>query len=233
MKVEHTLFLVVVAFLTALVAFIVLISKSAPVSNLSLLNYNTDTRKDNKGTSTNDSDLAIEFRKRFKEIENILGNMTQKQTNQETALASLEGTLKGQKTSSSQLNGKKILAVAKTQGSLFTTSSASYTPMGMYVTINCPISCNLWIDFFSSSKNQTAPPSAQGYVNTYGLFVDGSDKSIYSQASFPAAGSAAAIALNGSILASPGVHTIDIQAKTTGGTLESDSSFLQVMAIEQ
>lgn len=231
MKVEHTLFLVVVSSLAALVVFVAVINKSILVSNLSALQSKMSSGKDNKGTSTNDNDLAIEFRKRFKEIEDALGNVTQKQAGQETVLASLEAKLNGQKNPA--VNGKKILGVAKTQGSLFTTTSAAYTPMGMYVTVNCPVACVLWVNFFSSSKNQTAPPSAQGYVNTYGLFVDGADKSIYSQASFPAAGSAAAIALNGSISASAGVHTIDIQAKTTGGTLESDSSFLQVMAIEQ
>lgn len=225
MKVDHKLFLVVFAFLTALIAFTVFVGRSFIISNLSLPNSN-------KGTSTNDSNLAVEFRQRFQQIEDKLSSITQKQNDQETSLASLEGTLQNQK-SSPVVNGKKILGVAKTQGSLFTTSSASYTPMGMYVTVNCSVNCNLWVDFFSSSKNQGTPPSVQGFFNIYGLFVDGGDRSITSQASFPVAGSAAPISLNGLIPASSGVHTIDIQAKTTGGTLESDSSFLQVMAIEQ
>ncbi len=218
MKVEHSLFLIVVAFFTAFIVFFMVINRPQ-----------IKTIKESKGASTNDTDLALEFRQRFKRLEDSLDAITLKQTDQETIVASLEARLTSPKV---QSIGKKILGTAKTQGSLFTTSSSVYSPMGMYVTINCSVACSLWIDFFSSSKNQGTPNTAQGYMNTYGVFVDGADKSIYSQATFPAAGSAAPISLNGLVAVSAGVHTIDVQAKTTGGTLESNSSFLQVMAVE-
>ena len=217
MKVEHSLFVILVAFLTAFAVFFMAINR--PQVNI---------QKESKSASTNDSNLALEFRQRFKRLEESLDTISSKQASDETALATLEARLNSPKESV----GKKILATAKTQGSLFTTSSPVYGPMGMYVTINCPVACSLWIDFFSSSKNQGTPNTAQGYMNTYGVFVDGVDKSIYGQATFPAAGSAVPVSLNGLVSVSAGVHTIDVQAKTTGGTLESSSSFLQVMAVE-
>jgi len=131
------------------------------------------------------------------------------------------------------LIGKSIFDLASIRGSLFTTSSFNYTPMGMYVNIKCPKNCYLWINFYSSAKNLGEPASAQGNINTFGLFLDNADQSIYSQASYPAASASVPVSLNTVVPAVAGVHTVEVRSKTSGGTLQSDSSALQVFAIER
>ncbi len=146
-------------------------------------------------------------------------------------VANLQNAVSSRSAQPTQAAGKTIFDTAYTQGSTFTTSSNSYTPMGMYVNVRCPAGCVLYINFYTSSKNQGTPASATGYYNTYDIFIDGGDQNIFSQASYSAANAAVPVALSAGISVAAGTHTIDIQAKTNGGTLESDSSALTVMAV--
>ena len=160
----------------------------------------------------------------------------------EDAISKLEGDVKDQKSTiddlsekiatssaeSTDVTNKKILATVHTKGSTFNTTSTTYTPMGIFANITCPVRCTLWINFYSSSKNDSA-----NNVNTYGVFLNGQDQSTFSQATLPVASGSTPISLNSAISVGVGTHTVEIQAKTSGGTLHSDVSFLQVMAIEQ
>ncbi len=131
------------------------------------------------------------------------------------------------------VTGKTIIAVANTSGTSFTTTVTTYTPMGMYVNINCPKNCLLWINFYTSSKNTGNAVAQSGNMNSYDVFLDSVDQSIFTQASYPVPATSIPVSLNAAIAATAGFHTIDIRTKTSGGTLESDSSTLQVMAIEK
>jgi len=85
----------------------------------------------------------------------------------------------------------------------------------------------LWVNFYTASKNDSA-----NNVNTYGVFLNGQDQSIYNQATMPVADGTIPISLNGVIPVSAGTHTVEIRTKTSGGTMQTDVSFLQVLAIE-
>jgi len=130
-------------------------------------------------------------------------------------------------TKSVSSSGPKILATAHIKGSAFSTSSAAYSDMNTFVNIVCSAKCTLWVDFYTTSKNDTA-----NNVNTYGIFLNGGDQSISSYATMPIANGAVPISLSGAIPTSAGTHTIEIRAKTSGGTLQTDTSFLKVLAIE-
>jgi hypothetical protein len=73
----------------------------------------------------------------------------------------------------------------------------------------------------------------QGNSNTFAVFLNESDQSIYSQANYPAASFSIPISINGVIPVNAGIYTVDVRAKTSGGTLQSNVSVLQVMAIER
>lgn len=133
-----------------------------------------------------------------------------------------------------QLSSKKsVIAVEKATVGSFTTTSAGYTPMGLYVNIRCVASCYLWINFNTATRNQASPTSAAGYLNSYGLFVDSSDQSLSSEANLSVANMSVPVAVNGLVTVGAGTHTVEIRAKTSGGTLESRNSYLQVMALEK
>jgi len=124
-------------------------------------------------------------------------------------------------------SGQKILSTAQVKGSSFSTSATTYAAMNTFVNIVCSVKCTLWIDFYTTSKNDTA-----NNVNTYGIFLNGGDQSISSSATMPIANGAIPISLSGAIPTSAGTHTVEIRAKTSGGTLQTDTSFLKVLAIE-
>lgn len=215
-KIEHILFIVIGGVLLGLLVSVILIAKPQI--------QQPETAK---------VDLKTEpFMAKLQRIENDIQSLFQKEENQATLVADLKKQIEDSK-SSKLLKGKTVLSVASTQGGVFTTASQTYSPMGMYANVNCPVACYLWLNFYSSSKNQTQPPGAPGYLNTYNAFIDGSDKNIFSQASFPSGGSAGSVSLNAAVAVSSGFHTVDVRAKTNGGTLESTASYLQVMAVEQ
>lgn len=224
-KIEHIMFIIVAGFLCGLVLAVILITKPQ-VSFLSSSEKNPQpTQVDVKSEPLKD---------KLQRIEDDLQVLSERDDKQASVVADLKTQIDNQSSSQMKLeDGKRILAVTSTQGGLFTTSSQSYSPMGMYVNIKCSVACYLWINFYSSSKNQTQPPGVPGYFNIYNAFIDGGDQNIFSQASFPAAGSAAPVSLNAAFATSAGIHTVDVRAKTTGGILESPASYLQVMAIEQ
>lgn len=222
MRTEFILLVIVGGFLSSLLVFLILVYKPViPMSFLKTQNKNTSQ------AASSESDVINSLKSKVKSLET-------NQRDQDSILQDLKAFVATQSAKPTAAPaGKSILAVASTKGSAFTTSSADYTPMGMYVNINCSKNCSLWIDFYTSSKNSGTPNSAQGYVNTYDVFLDNADQSVYSQASYHAAASAVPVSINVMLSAAAGNHTIDIRAKTTGGTLQSDSSALQVMAIER
>lgn len=220
-KIEHILLFIIGGILCGLLLFVIL---SVKPQNKLLSSSHTSPEPIKM-------DRASEsIKNKLQRIENDLQALSQNQDAQGSAVADLKTQLSS---SAKSMKGKTVFDIASTQGGLFTTSSQSYSPMGMYTNVKCPVSCYLWINFYSSSKNQTQPPGAPGYFNIYNAFIDGGDRSIFSQASFPSGGSATPVSINAAVSISAGVHTVDVRAKTTGGTLESSASYLQVMAIEQ
>lgn len=129
--------------------------------------------------------------------------------------------------SPSSISGKAIFATASTEGSVYSSTATAYASMNFFVNIVCPKECVLWIDFSTISKNDTA-----NNVNTYGIFLNGGDQAISSYATMSIANGAVPISLSGAIPTSAGTHTVEIRAKTSGGTLQTDTSFLKVLAIE-
>lgn len=227
MKPEFILLVIVSVFLCLLLVALFFVYKPffPIVSPLS-------SQKTGGASSNTDSLNDIQAKIRF--LEKNYSQLTQEQKDQADTLRSLQTAIvspSAQPTISA--TNRSILAFASTKGSGFTTSSVAYSPMGMYVNINCPKSCDLWINFYTSSKNSGTPSSAIGFINTYNIFLDNIDQSIYSQASYYTASSSVPISISATISVSAGIHTVDIRAKTTGGTLQSDSSALQVMAIER
>ncbi len=198
-------------------------------SNLQNNNREVDTEKEIVDeTAPNQKEEESMSTDRLKSIEDSIAKLEETAEDQDTAIGKLSEKTENIATASSSVSDKKILANAQTKGSAFNTTSTNYSPMGMYVNISCPVQCTLWINFYSSSKNDAA-----NNVNTFGVFLNGQDQSTYSQATLPIASGSVPISLNSAISVSAGTHTVEIQAKTTGGTLRSDVSFLQVMAIEQ
>ena len=218
MKPEFILLTIVGGFLCALIIFLVVFYK--PVITKTLIPTAGNTKQ---GAVASDTDAINSLKSKVKSLEEQVGRLQ----NLKVPTATLSA--KSETTSS----GKSILATASTQGSVFSTTSASYTPMGMFVNINCPKNCFLSINFYSSSKNLGPIASEQGNLNTYNLYLDGVDKSIFSQASFSIPSSSSPVSLNAFLPVAAGTHMIEIKVKTTGGTLQSDSSFLQVVAIEK
>ena len=179
---------------------------------------NVETPQEVEKTSSTD---------RLKDIEDTIAelqNDIEKQNEKINTLTSDEKT----ETTDVTTIGKQIFSVAQAKGTSFSTTASSYTPMGVYTNITCPESCTLWINFYTTSNNDSP-----NNVNTYGLFVNGTDQSLYNQATIPNANGATPISLNGTVTVSAGTHTVEIKSKTSGGTMKSDVSFLQVMAIEK
>ncbi len=216
MRSEFILLVIIGGFFGALLAFIFFVSKPALPIKL--------------GTEAviSDDKSVTELASKIKWLENSVRELQSYVTTHEAMLA-----VTPTPTPKPAAAGKSIIAVANTQGSLFTTKATTYTPMGMYININCPKNCLLWINFYTSSKNTGEATAAQGNQNTYGVFLDDVDKSIFTQASYPVPSTSVPVSLNAAIAAGVGLHTVDIRTKTTGGTLQSDSSTLQVMAIER
>ena len=181
--------------------------------------------QESKTTGASESVMTTD---RLGKIEDTISKLEDYVKDQESTIDDLSEKIATSSADSTDVTNKKILATTQTKGSTFSTTATAYTPMGSFVNINCPVRCTLWINFYSSSKNDTA-----NNVNTYGVFLNGQDQSTYSQATFPVASGSAPISLNTAISVSAGTHTVEIQAKTSGGTLRSDVSFLQVMAIEE
>ncbi len=125
-------------------------------------------------------------------------------------------------------SGQKVLSTAQVKGPSFSTGATTYAAMNTFVNIVCSAKCILWVDFYTTSKNDTA-----SNVNTYGIFLNGGDQSISSYATMPIANGVVPISLSGAIPTSAGTHTVEIRAKTSGGTLQTDTSFLKVLAIER
>jgi len=229
MKPEFILLIIIGGFLSALLVFLIILYKPVFPSSLNQL-----TNKNTSEAASSDTDTINSLKSKIKSLEEDMGIISQQQKDQ---IATYQDLKTDASTQSAQIealrSNKSILASASTRGSLFTTTSATYTPMGMYVNIKCPNNCLLWINFYTSSKNVGSPGTTQGNVNTYDVFLNNSDQSVYSQASFPVDSSYIPVSLNVAISVAAGVHTVDIRAKTTGGKLQSDSSALQVMAIER
>lgn len=181
--------------------------------------------QENKTTTVSESVMTTD---RLGKIENTISKLEDNVKDQESTIKELSEKIASSSAESVDIANKRILATIQTKGSTFSTASTAYTPMGIFVNINCPVSCILWINFYASSKNDSA-----NNVNTYGVFLNGQDQSTYSQATLPVASGSAPISLNTALTVNAGTHTVEIQAKTSGGTLRSDVSFLQVMAIEQ
>ena len=179
----------------------------------------TETTKENENSMSTD---------RLGKIEDTISKLEDDVKDQESTIDDLSEKIATSSAESTDVTNKKILATTQAKGSTFSTTSTAYSPMSMFVNITCPVRCTLWINFYSSSKNDSA-----NNVNTYGVFLNGQDQSTYSQATLPVASGSAPISLNTAISVGVGTHTVEIQAKTSGGTLRSDVSFLQVMAIEQ
>lgn len=128
---------------------------------------------------------------------------------------------------------KSILSVAAKRGANFRTSSTTPVPTGDKVNINCPVTCNLWVNYHVDTRNSQLSANPAGYYNFYSIFIDGVDQAVFNQASFPVPNVAIPLALNGLFPVSVGDHTIEIYAYTNGGELQSFESGLQVMGIEQ
>lgn len=229
MRKEHLLLLAVTGFFTALITFLIIFYKS---TTLNIISPSLSRNKNIAAES--DTDIIRSLNSKVKSLENNMALLSTEQNNQLAAIRDVETYIS---TSSAQPittpTTKPIIAVASTKGSAFSTSSVNYTPMGMFVNIKCPKSCYLWINFYSSSQNIGSPASQQGYSNTYAIFLNEADQSIYSQANYPTASSSIPIVLSTIIPVNAGIYTIDIRAKTSGGTLQSNVSSLQVMAIEK
>lgn len=164
---------------------------------------------------------------RIKIIEDAISEIKKDQEDQDSLITDLSEKINDLSTASAALSKKTILDTQESQGSTFTTASTAYTQMNMFDNVTCSKACVLWINFYTSTKNDSSN------LNTYGLFINGQDKGIYSQANVTNSNSAVPLSLNASIPANSGSYTVEIKAKTSGGTLQSDISFLQIMAIEQ
>jgi hypothetical protein len=175
-------------------------------------------------TPTPASEMKVD---RIKIIEDAISGLKKDQEDQDSLITDLSEKVNDLSTASATLSTKTILDTQESQGSTFTTASTGYTQMNMFDNITCSKACVLWINFYTSTKNDSSN------LNTYGLFINGQDKGIYSQASITNANSAVPLSFNASIPAGSGSYTVEIKAKTSGGTLQSDISFLQIMAIEQ
>lgn len=233
MRREHLLFVAVAGFFTALIIFIIILYKPIVPYTINLSSINSKP-----SAAKSDTDIINSLNSKIKSLENHLDLLTNEQKNQFTALQDVQTYISSTSAQPTPPAGglpttKSIISVVNTKGSLFTTSSINYTPMGMYVNVKCPKSCYLWINFFTSSQNTSTPVSAQGYIATYGIFLNESDQSTYSQASYPAASSYVPVSLNAVIPVGSGIYTVDIRTKTSGGTLQSNVSNLQVMTIER
>jgi cytoskeletal protein RodZ len=139
MRSEFILLVIISGFLSALLVFLIIFYKPQLPTNLNqFLN-----KKSSQPTSA-DTDSAAELKSRMKWLEKSVKDQSE-------AFAELKATLSTQSAqTATPTSGKPIIATSSTQGSLFTTTSTNYTPMGMYVNIKCPKNCLLWIDFFSS-----------------------------------------------------------------------------------
>ena len=178
----------------------------------------------NKITEKQNTEIKVD---RIKIIEEALADLKKDQENTNDLIVDLSEKVNNLSTASAVLSKKTILDTKQSQGGVFTTASTTYTPMSTFINISCPKACILWINFYSSSKNDSS-----NNINTYGLFLNQQDKSIYSQGNIINANASLPISLNASLPVSSGSYTVEIKAKTSGGTLQSDVSFLQVMAIE-
>lgn len=224
MKIEHVLFGIMGVFFAGLLVFLFVVYKPA----VPLVSGQSSSIKVGQAVSS-DTDSLNELKSKIKWLEDSL----KAQSTAFADLKTLTSTQSAKPAAAVVVSGKSILDSAYTRGSTFTTTSTGYSPMGMYVNINCPKSCLLWINFYSSSKNIGAPSSAQGNTNTFGIFIDNTDQGIYSQASYSVDSLSVPVSLNAAIPVSSGVHTVEVRAKTTAGKLQSDSSGLQVLAVER
>lgn len=231
MKTEHILFGLMGVFFAGLLVFLFVVYKpTVPLVSSQLSNNNLSQ------AVSSDTDSLNELKSRIKWLEDSLKAQSAALTDLKQLTSTPSANTKTEAlttTSTTTTTDKSVMASAYTRGSTFTTTSTSYTPMGMYVNINCPKNCLLWINFYSSSKNIGAPSSAQGNTNTFGVFIDNTDQGIYSQASYPVDSLSVPVSINAAIPAASGVHTVEVRAKTTSGKLQSDSSGLQVLAVER
>lgn len=171
------------------------------------------------------ADMSVD---RIKTIEDKLDTLKNKQDNEDSLIDDLSEKVKDLSTASASLSNKRILDVKQTQGSSFSTTSTAYTSMNNFVNVSCLTKCTLWINYFSSSKNDNS-----NNLNTYGIFINGVDQGVYSEGNIFNPNNAIPISLNAALPKAAGSYTVEIKVKTSGGTLNSDISFLQVMAVEQ
>jgi len=221
---KYILFFSIAGFITALVIFILVFYKPGDFS----FSGSSAAENTNK-TMVSDTDVISNLNSKIKSLEDNVKLLSDELDDRKIAIQDIKTYIS---TTSAQPTGvlttKSIITVAHTKGSAFTTSASNYTPMGMYVNIRCPKNCYLWVDFYSSSQN-----SESSHTNSYALFLNETDQGIYSQATISAASSSTPVSLNTVIPVVAGFYTIDIRAKTSGGTLQSNVSALQVMAIER
>lgn len=226
MRKEHLLLFAVTGFFTALIVFLIILYRPA------VFNIIGPSLNSNKNTAAeSDADIIRSLNSKVKSLENNMALLSTEQNNQLAAIRDVEKYISD--SAATTPTTKSIIAVASTKGSVFTTSSVNYTPMGMFVNVKCPKSCYLWINFYSSSQNTGSPASQQGYSNTYAVFLNEADQSIYSQANYSTSSSSIPIVLSTVLPVNAGIYTVDIRAKTSGGTLQSNVSSLQVMVIER
>lgn len=224
MQTKSSLQLVIVVFITGLIGIVIyfrndLFPNKTPVET-SINNEITEKIQVKKN-----EEISVD---RLQNIEEEIETLQQKFKNQEVQLTELKKKQTAQSTPEAATTSGGVIGTAQTKGSSFSTSSTGYTPMNMFINITCPKACTLWINFYTISKNNSA-----NNVNTYGVFINGQDKDIYSQTSLHAANSAQSVSLNTTQDVEAGTYTVEIQTKTSGGTLQSDISYLQVMAIEE
>ncbi|GEM_PF-3663095 len=163
-----------------------------------------------------------------------LTSLEEKQNKLATDILTVQSAVATNTSSITALGTKKsILAATSVSNSSFTTNSVEFGPMGMWVNLNCSVSCNFWINFNTASRNQAVPNSSAGYLHSYELFIDGGDKSIGSEANLSVVNMSIPVSVNAFVSVAAGNHTVEIRSKTSGGTLESRNSYLQVMAIEK
>lgn len=155
-------------------------------------------------------------------------------SNQSDILSNLQNDVATNSAGIDSLKSRKsIIDIAQVRGAQFNTSSTTPVPTPDSVNITCDVACLLWVDFYVDTRNSSPSANPAGNYNLYGVFVDGVNQAVFTQASFPVPHVAIPLSLNGVFPVSSGAHTVQIYAWTNGGQLQSFESALQVLAIEE
>lgn len=169
-----------------------------------------------------------------------LGLLEQRQNSQQSSINNLQTTVASTSADitllkNNQPTGKTILDLKQVRGAFWeNTHTVNNVATPDHVTVNCPKACILWVNYDVDTRNPSGSIAQSSWPqHLYHIYVDNIDQAVFNQASMVVANAAVPLAVNGVFPASAGQHTIAIYARTTGGTLQSFESHLQVMAIEQ